>query len=252
MLNFLRNLFCPKRFPKLRRSCAIGNHSNPVIDVIMPVRNGMPFVREAVNSALEQVGVSIRVILVDDGSTDGTVDAVSSLEDPRITIYEGHRSESASAGRNRGVLMSDAEWICFLDSDDLWPKHRTRRLYDAIDDRKKVMSMGFVMEFQNDLRELDDERITEACKPALCVGGTLLSRELFNYVGPLNEELRVAEYVDWLCRARDLGIREVVVPTISLFRRVHQANTSTARRKEYARDVFRLVMEHRERITKKS
>ena len=68
-------------------------------------------------------------------------------------------------------------------------------------------------------------------------------------VGPLNGDLRVGEYVDWLSRARDFGVKEVPVPIVSLFRRRHEKNTSRIRRKDYSTDVFKIIHEHRSRIT---
>ena len=225
----------------------INGKAIPRVDVIIAVRNGLPFIEDAVRTALEQVGVLTRVIVVDDGSTDGTVEALTRIDSSRLEIHKGHTSESASSGRNRGVLLSGAKWLSFLDSDDLWPRDRTKLLIDAIIDSQRSISLGYVVEFRGEPPDLV-ETVQKQEKPALCVGGTLFSREVYDFVGPLNEKLRVAEYVDWLSRSRDLGVKEVVVPAVSLYRRMHNNNTSTARKHEYQRDVFSLIMEHKNRV----
>ena len=218
----------------------------PEVDVIIPVRNGLPFILEAVSSALTQTGVITRVIVVDDGSSDGTPGAVRSLDSDRITVIAGHPHESTCGARNRGVAASGARWLSFLDSDDVWPAIRTQRLLQAIKDPHLDLAFGYVVEFTG---RVPNHAIEERSphQPALCVGGTLSSRELFDSVGLFDERLRVGEYVDWLSRARDSGVREQLVPTISLYRRVHARNTSSARKADYGRDVMSIVHQHRER-----
>ena len=221
----------------------------PRVDVIMAVRNGLPFVKDAVSSALEQDGVRTRVIFIDNGSTDNTVDEINSLCSPNVQIYSGSKNDSAAAARNYGVTLSSANWLSFLDGDDLWPKNRTKKLFEVIEKNNEAISLGHVVEFQNKIPALENSvHFDASAKPAFCVGGTLFSRDIFELVGPLSEELRVGEYVDWLSRSRDIGIEEIIVPVISLYRRKHNNNTSTARRNDYSRDIFRLVREHQQRV----
>lgn len=218
----------------------------PEVDVIIPVRDGLPYVLEAASSALAQTGVVTRVIVVDDGSSDGTPDAVRSLYSDRVTVISGHPHESSCAARNRGVAASDSPWLAFLDSDDMWPPARTQRLLHAIENARHDLAVGHVVEFsgQGPVHSAEEGSFHP---PALCVGGTLSSRELFDTVGPFDERLRVGEYVDWLSRARDRGVRERLVPTVALYRRVHQGNTSRKRQADYGRDVMSIVRQHRER-----
>lgn len=216
------------------------------VDVIIPVRDGLPFIIDAVSSALGQTGVTTRVIVVDDGSSDGTPDAVRSLNSSRITVISGHSHESTCAARNRGVAASDAPWLSFLDSDDVWPAARSQRLLYAVENARIDLAVGHVVEFsgRGPVQSADEQ---PCLRPALCVGGTLSSRQLFDYVGPFDERLRVGEYVDWLSRARDHGVRECLVPTVALYRRVHERNTSQTRRADYGRDVMSIVRQHQER-----
>ncbi len=91
-----------------------------VISIIIPTYNRKELVREAVESVLAQkdVGEECETIVVDDGSTDGTGEALSRFGD-RITCLRRERS-GVSAARNLGISRSKGEWIAFLDSDDLW------------------------------------------------------------------------------------------------------------------------------------
>jgi len=92
--------------------------------VIMPLYNKAPYVRKAVESVVGQTYRDWELIVVDDGSTDGGGDIVTSIADPRVRLG---RQENAgvSAARNRGVALSSeaafrSPYICFLDADDWW------------------------------------------------------------------------------------------------------------------------------------
>lgn len=224
----------------------------PNVDVIIAVRNGMPFIRDAVTSALNQSNVSMFVYVVDDGSNDGTVDEILSMGSDVIRVITGHPRESAAAGRNRGVELSNSEWICFLDSDDLWPHNRTEDLIGALANKSFAISYGRSIEF----REEDSSSEVNACFSsegvrATCIGGTVFSRSTFERVGPLNTRLQVGEFVEWFARARVLGIEEVELPQVSLFRRNHSKNTSRERRNAYAEDYLTIVKSHLHRLSSK-
>lgn len=94
----------------------------PTYDVVIPCHNRAHVIADAVASVLEQSIPPERVILVDDGSTDGGAAAVERLaaSDPRVTAMALPRNNGASAARNTGTAAARAEWIAFLDSDDLW------------------------------------------------------------------------------------------------------------------------------------
>lgn len=91
----------------------------PTFAVIMPLYNKAPYVRKAVESVVGQTCGNWELTVVDDGSTDGGGDIVSTIADPRIRLV---RQENAGVGaaRNRGVAESTSPYICFLDADDWW------------------------------------------------------------------------------------------------------------------------------------
>jgi len=90
----------------------------PTVSVIIPTFNRWPMVGEAVESVLAQKLVDFEIIVVDDGSTDGTVDELSHWQ-PRLRVVSTGR-RGVSAARNAGVSLSTGHYIAFLDSDDLW------------------------------------------------------------------------------------------------------------------------------------
>ena len=94
--------------------------SGPVsFAVATPARNGLPDVLDAVESALGQTLPPAEVVVVDDGSTDGTGDAVRGRFGSRVRVVAG-RFGGAAAARNAAWRASTAPWVAFLDADDLW------------------------------------------------------------------------------------------------------------------------------------
>lgn len=93
--------------------------SSPLISVIIPTYNRAAFLFEAVDSVLKQTFSDFELIVVDDGSTDGTADSLIEKYEGRF-IYRYQPNQGVSAARNQGIQMARGQWIAFLDSDDLW------------------------------------------------------------------------------------------------------------------------------------
>lgn len=99
--------------------------SGPKFSVVIPLYNKAPHVTRAIESALAQTRAAHEVIVVDDGSTDGSLEIVRALDDPRITILtRSPPGPGGYAARNLGVETATGDWVAFLDADDLWyPEH---------------------------------------------------------------------------------------------------------------------------------
>jgi glycosyltransferase involved in cell wall biosynthesis len=101
-------------------------HRPPEVSVVIPTRNRRRLLALALASALEQQGVEVEAIVVDEGSDDGTEEMVRSLADPRVRLIRHERPLGKSAARNRGIGAATAAWVAFLDDDDLWAPHKLR------------------------------------------------------------------------------------------------------------------------------
>lgn len=91
----------------------------PLFSVIIPLYNKASYVRKAIESVIEQTYKEWELVVVDDGSIDGSGDIVKAIHDNRIRLVRQDNA-GVSAARNRGVAESTAPYICFLDADDWW------------------------------------------------------------------------------------------------------------------------------------
>jgi glycosyltransferase involved in cell wall biosynthesis len=107
--------------------------SAPEVSVVIPTRNRWRLLSgRALPSALGQEDVELEVIVVDDGSTDGTPDRLRGLKDPRLRVIRNDRPGRVARARNAGLDAARGEWSAFLDDDDLWAPTKLRAQLDAV------------------------------------------------------------------------------------------------------------------------
>ena len=102
----------------------------PKFSVIIPTYNRCEFVKNAIQSVLDQTYKDYEIIVIDDGSTDSTKDSLSSIIEQITYIYQDNRG--VSSARNTGIKKSIGSYIAFLDSDDLWEPKKLELQYQFI------------------------------------------------------------------------------------------------------------------------
>ena len=173
------------------------------VDVIIPAYNASAYLRRAVDSALSSERV--QVLLVDDGSTDGTGDICRELaEHPRVRLAQQPNRGAASA-RNAGLAMAESPYVMFLDADDRLMPGAVDRLLAALGDADAVQgricrSMHARGRGRTTLRTGRDALLRALADPTrhLLCHGWLLRRELA--VEPLDEGLSLGEDGEWMLR----------------------------------------------------
>lgn len=91
-----------------------------LVSIVMPSYNTAQYIKEAIQSVLDQTYTNWELLIVDDCSTDETDEILSSLHDDRIKRYRNKRNSGVAVSRNRALKEAKGRWIAFLDSDDLW------------------------------------------------------------------------------------------------------------------------------------
>jgi GT2 family glycosyltransferase len=92
----------------------------PAVTVVIPAYNRAASIRAAIESVLRQTWTDFELLVVDDGSTDGTLAAAAEVEDPRLRLIASPRNQGAAGARNLGVAEARGAWVAFQDSDDEW------------------------------------------------------------------------------------------------------------------------------------
>jgi glycosyltransferase involved in cell wall biosynthesis len=108
------------------------NLRSPEVTVVVATRDRWQHLsRAALPAALGQQEVDLELVIVDDGSVDETSRGLAQLNDPRVRTIRNDHSEGVARARNRGIAAACAEWVAFLDDDDLWSPVKLRTQLDA-------------------------------------------------------------------------------------------------------------------------
>ena len=144
--------------------------SVPLISLIIPVYNIEPYVRRCLDSAIAQTYRNIEIIVVDDGSTDGSPALCDfyAAKDSRLKVIH-RRNGGLSAARNSGLDICSGEYISFIDGDDCVRADYVQQLYAAAAARDALMSAGSYDSFETDEAPADNAAISlqSACVPML-------------------------------------------------------------------------------------
>jgi len=108
-----------------------------LISVITPTYNAEKTIRETVQSVLDQTFTDFEYLIINDGSTDSTLEIISSFSDPRIKVCS-FTNAGLGVSRNRGVEMASGEFITFIDSDDLWTPEKLEAQLRALQEHPKA------------------------------------------------------------------------------------------------------------------
>lgn len=111
--------------------------SSPLVSIVMPAYNAAAYLKTAVDSVLAQSHENWQLIVVNDGSSDSTEEILKTYTDPRIW-WTSQNNGGVSAARNRGLKEVRGEYLCFLDSDDAWPKHSLRSRLKKFDEDSEI------------------------------------------------------------------------------------------------------------------
>jgi glycosyltransferase involved in cell wall biosynthesis len=214
------------------------------ISVIIPVYNGERFLAEAIRSVREQDPPPDEIIVVDDGSTDGTAALIRSLGTDIRSAYQPNQGPAAA--RNRGLELAHGEIIAFQDADDLWTADRLAVQLGLLARHSSAHAViGRTRFFCADTAPAEFialAGITMSSHWFLGIHSSLYRRSAFEVVGQFNANLRYHEDIDWFRRARAAGL--VIYPheDVVLLHRRH-ADNMTNDRAALRRELLRMLQQ---------
>jgi glycosyltransferase involved in cell wall biosynthesis len=192
----------------------------------MPVFNGERFLAEAIDSVIAQSYGNQEIVVVDDGSTDGSAEIARS----RGVRYCLQPNQGVAAARNTGLAAAQGELIAFLDQDDTWLPHKLEAQVAFLADRPWVdlviSPIEIVVEpgatpmtwFEPDWR-MEVQTVVQ-------LGAMLARKRCFDRVGTFDTRYEVASDTDWILRVRDAGLVLETALDVCMRYRMHEHNSS--------------------------
>jgi glycosyltransferase involved in cell wall biosynthesis len=215
--------------------------SSPLVTVVIPTYNRVAFVQQAIASVIAQTYRNWELIVVDDGSDDGTAGAISTMNDPRIKLLTKPHTGNIALLRNIGVDEGSGEWLAFLDSDDIWiPRKLEIQLFLLLQEKKRWGYGGFES-MDDDMQTIPNKAgqfrpmsgwiikevlTTEA---SVTIGTLMIERKLFEEAGRFNQDAKLIFREDYeLVLRLALKSEALAVPDLLVRIREHEGRATNA------------------------
>jgi glycosyltransferase involved in cell wall biosynthesis len=201
----------------------------PLISCIVPVFNGERYLAETLDSISAQTYRPLEIIVVDDGSTDGTA-AVAARYGDQIR-YIRQDNAGAPGARNRGLSIAQGAFLAFLDSDDLWHPEKLTRQMKCFQDRPELdlcvthIQNFWIRELEEEAKRFQNHRLRQTV-PGYVTQTLLARRDLFDRIGAFDMRLQHGDAQDWFLRAAEKDTVIELLPDVLVYRRLHRSNYS--------------------------
>jgi len=199
------------------------------VSVVLSVHNGQRFLAQALESILQSERPPLEILVIDDGSTDATIEIARKA--PLTRVISQPQGGIAKA-RNHGVSLARGEFIAFNSYDDIWAPEKLDRQVAFMGSNPNidiaVCMMRHFLEAGSEMprgfrRELLDKPV-----PGFIPEAMIARRTVFARIGLFDTSYATSEDTDWFSRAIDAGLEMAVIPDVLLHKRVHGTNTSLA------------------------
>ena len=210
------------------------------VSILIPAYNCERTIRRAIESALQQTFQDFELIVVDDGSQDGTLEVIKTIVDPRIKVVRHPKNSGEAEARNTAIKSSSGRYLAFLDSDDEWLPEKLSRQMEAIRKEPEGIVANVTGYYLFD--EFDIKRKEIPFRPAswfkyLLMGcgqgpGTTLmvSREAFEKIGYYDPTLPRYTDWDWLLRLTQLYPLSILTEPLAIIYRISRPQAKVAER----------------------
>jgi glycosyltransferase involved in cell wall biosynthesis len=205
---------------------------SPLISVVMPVHNALPFLDESIKSILDQTFSDFEFVIHDDASTDGSVERLRewSRRDSRIRLHESKQRLGLSGSSNAVIAKARAPIVARMDADDVAHPDRLRRQWDIIESRPDVVVIGSLCNGIDAsgrvVRPRDRWRLVRrSVYIPFPHGSAMFRRNVFDQVGGYDEAAAGGEDQDLFFRMAGRG-RVVTLPDVLYSYRYHTSNAT--------------------------
>ncbi len=224
----------------------------PTVTVLMAMYNGERYLRESIDSILDQTFTDFEFLIVNDGSTDDTAKILQSYHDPRITILHNENNIGIPRSVNKGLRMARGEYIARMDVDDISLPHRFRLQVDYLDTHPGVGALGGAVELIDGqgrtIGKNDCFLEHQAIKALLLVNcfsfynpTTMMRRNLVQQIGMYNERMKYAQDYDLWWRLSGISCL-ANLPDVLVQYRCHDKSITTSHREEQLQFAYEISL----------
>ena len=213
--------------------------NTPKVTVLMPVYNGEKYLREAIDSILSQTFTDFEFLIINDGSTDRSVEFIKSYPDPRIRLVHNETNLGLIPSLNKGVDLSQGEYIARMDCDDISLPQRLEKQVNFMDTHREVGVCGTwakVIDINNNVvrnyKTPAGDMAGKLCWwPSVFVHPTcMMRRELLKMIRYSSDYPHAEDYDLWLRLCNKTGFFNL--NQFLLLYRVHAENVTATKRTE--------------------
>jgi len=225
----------------------------PLVSVIMNVRNGAAFLREALDCVLAQTFTDWELIVWDDCSTDDSAAIVAGYRDPRIRYFLSPEATPLGKARNNAIQQATGEWLAFLDQDDLWTPTKLEKQMALAGGRVGIIYGRAVLSWPTGRKrdydqaheftplpegDIFSELFRSAC--FIAMSSAVLRRSAVEEIGDIPEYIEMApDYYLFIAIARRYPAR--AVQEIVCWYRMHGSNLSQESRQKVHQEVLMMI-----------
>ena len=195
----------------------IKNNFTPLISVVIPTYNHVKFIGKAIKSLIHQTYQNWEAIVIDNHSTDQTLNEIKNYPDPRIKYFQINNNGVIAKSRNYGINISQGDWIAFLDSDDWWTQDKLEVCVSNIDeevdfiyhdletiyDKSKSFFKKNICKGRKLKKPILNDLLVSTIKDGNAIGNSsvMVRKNIFSKIGGISEDLNLVsseDYNTWL------------------------------------------------------
>ena len=230
-------------------------NQNKLVSIIMPVYNTEKYVKEALDSIFSQTYTNFEIICIDDGSIDNSLSILESFGN-KIQIIKNDKNYGTSESRNRGIQLSKGEFLAFLDADDIWEKNKLEIQIMEFNNKPDLDVSFTYMQCFISPELSEDAKNKRYCSsgsvPCHIPSSAVIKRTSFEKVGYFDTRFKNIEFMDWINKAKEIGLNIETLHDILVFRRIHETNVGVVDKEHSRSDYLKIIKESLERKRNKN
>ncbi|MFH1677735.1 MAG: glycosyltransferase [Patescibacteria group bacterium] len=226
-------------------------NNNPKVTILMPVYNGEQYLREAIESILNQTFMDFEFLIINDGSVDKSEKIIKLYENRRIIFANNPENKGLIFTLNRGLKMAQGKYVARMDQDDISLPERIKKQYDFLEKNSKIGLLGTAYYEINQKGDIIGKKIFPTTNKKLqkllikynsfAHPSVIIRKDILNKIGTYsetNECLHIEDYDLWFRMARESEIANLSEPLLK--RRYNGKNISIIKENEQIKNAFKL------------